>query len=184
MPDAPALPADIVARLRSGDERALEMVFRTCYAPLASFAFRYLRDAAASEDVVQDTFTALWAGRERLAVATSLRSYLYATVRNRALNVRKHDAVVEDWERDESSDGVRALHPAPIRPDHALDEKLLAQRLAEAFETLPERQAQAMVLRWRDELSYAEIAEALGISVKGVEKHLSRGLESLRRFMA
>ena len=40
-----------------------------------------------------------------------------------------------------------------------------------------------MLLRWRDGLSYAEIADALGISVKGVEKHLSRGLAVLRRRM-
>jgi RNA polymerase sigma-70 factor (ECF subfamily) len=38
----------------------------------------------------------------------------------------------------------------------------------------------AMRLRWRDEMSYAEIAEALGLSVRGVEKHLARGLATLR----
>lgn len=181
MPSAPALPTDIVDRLRLGDERALEQIFRTYYAPLVSFAFRYLRDGAAAEDVVQEVFGALWTARARLTITTSLRSYMYGAVRNRALNIRKHEAVVEDWERDESSDDVRALHPSPIQPDQLLDKRLVADRLAKAFDALPERQAQVMLLRWRDELSYAEIAEALGISVKGVEKHLSRGLEALRR---
>jgi RNA polymerase sigma-70 factor (ECF subfamily) len=54
------------------------------------------------------------------------------------------------------------------------------QLLASAFEALPERQRQVMRLRWTEELSYAEIAEAVGISVKGVEKHLSRGLAALK----
>ena len=178
-----ALPVDIVARLRAGDERALEIVFRAYYSALASFAFRYLRDAAASEDVVQDTFAALWTSRDRITVSTSLRAYLYGAVRNRALNIRKHEAVVEEWERDESSDDVRTLHAPPAQPDELLERRLRSQELAEAFESLPERQAQVMLLRWRDGLSYAEIAAALDISVKGVEKHLSRGLEAFRRLM-
>jgi RNA polymerase sigma-70 factor, ECF subfamily len=177
----PVLPPDVVARIRDGDSRAFELAFRAFYAPLASFAFRYLRDSAAAEDVVQEVFGTLWNARERLVVTSSLRAYLYAAVRNRALNVRKHDAVVEDWERDESADDVRELHPAPAQPDQVLDRRILEERLAEAFEALPERQAQVMKLRWRDELSYAEIAEAVGISVKGVEKHLSRGLAALKR---
>jgi RNA polymerase sigma-70 factor (ECF subfamily) len=184
VPDAsPAHSADFVARLRRGDERALEQVFRAYYAPLASFAFRYLRDAAAAEDVVQDVFGALWSGRDRLVITTSLRAYLYAMVRNRALNLQKHDAIAEQWERDEAFEDVRVLHVPPPRPDEVLDRRLAARELAEAFEALPERQAQAMLLRWRDGLSYAEIADALDISVKGVEKHLSRGLEALRRHL-
>lgn len=184
MPDVnDGLPADIVARLKRGDESAVERVFRAYYAPLASFAFRYLHDAAAAEDVVQDTFAALWAARDRIVIATSLRAYLYAVVRNRALNIRKHEAVVEEWEREESSDDGGALYVSPPRPDELLDRSLLAGRLAKAFEALPERQAQVMLLRWRDGLGYAEIADALEISVKGVEKHLSRGLEALRRQM-
>jgi RNA polymerase sigma-70 factor (ECF subfamily) len=176
----PALPPNVIARIREGDGRAFEAVFRAYYAPLASFAFRYLRDAAAAEDVVQEVFGALWNGRAKINVTTSLKAYLFAAVRNRALNIRKHDAVVEEWERDESADDVRELHPAPLSPDLVLDRKLLEERLAEAFESLPERQAQVMRLRWKNDLSYAEIAEALGISVKGVEKHLSRGLAALR----
>jgi RNA polymerase sigma-70 factor, ECF subfamily len=182
--NAPVLPPNTIAQLRRGDDRAFEAVFRAYYAPLASFAFRYLRDAAAAEDAVQDVFGALWASRRTLEIKTSLRAYLYAAVRNRALNIRKHDAVVEDWELDESSDEVRELHPNPPQPDQVLDQKLLDAQLAEAFESLPDRQAQVMRLRWKDEMSYAEIAEAVGISVKGVEKHLSRGLAALKSHLS
>jgi RNA polymerase sigma-70 factor (ECF subfamily) len=155
-------------------------VFRTLYAPLAAFAFRYLRDAAAAEDVVQDVFATLWSTRRSVAIKTSLRAYLYASVRNRALNIRKHDAIVEAWELDESDDDVRALHPPPPPPDVVLDDRMLNDQLAAAFEALPPRQAEVMRLRWQEELSYAEIAEAMGISVKGVEKHLARGLAALK----
>ena len=176
----PALPPNVIARIRQGDARAFEAVFRAYYAPLVAFAFQYLRDAAAAEDVVQEVFGALWASHAKLQISTSLRAYLYTAVRNRALNLRKHDAVVEAWERDEAAPDVRELHPEPEMPDEILDEQERNQLLASAFEALPERQRQVMRLRWTEELSYAEIAEAVGISVKGVEKHLSRGLAALK----
>ena len=59
--------------------------------------------------------------------------------------------------------------------------KLLAGDLDAAMESLPERCRLVMQLRWREQLSYAEIAEVMQISVKGVENQLARGLAALRR---
>ena len=178
------LPSDIATRIRAGDAKAFELVFRTYYQPLCAFAFRFVRDSAAAEDLVQDVFGAVWTTRATIQIKTSVHAYLYTSVRNRALNVRKHEAVVDDWDRDESIDHVRELHPPPIQPDALLDRKLLEARLEAAFDSLPERAATALRLRWRDELSHAEIAEAMGISVKGVEKLLSRGLRALRESLS
>ena len=157
---------------------AFEAVFREHYEALARFAFRFVRDAAAAEDIVQEVFGQLWTDRHSIKIATSLRAYLYAAVRNRALNISKHVAVIDAFERDENA--VESIAPAPAQPDEALDVAELHARLAEAFDALPEKQATVMRLRWRDELTYAEIADVLGISIKGVEKHLSRGLAALR----
>jgi RNA polymerase sigma-70 factor (ECF subfamily) len=154
---------------------AFEAVFREHYQALARFAFRFVRDATAAEDVVQDVFARLWTDRHTLNIATSVRAYLYAAVRNRALNISKHTAVIDAFEFDAES-----IVPASPQPDEVLDVAELDARLSEALEALPEKQATVMRLRWRDELSYAEIADALGISIKGVEKHLSRGLAALR----
>lgn len=175
-----ALPPDIVARLSHGDAEAFELVFREHYAGLCAFAHRFVRDVQRSEDLVQDVFAALWVAREPLEIRTSLRAYLFAAVRNRALNARQRDAVAAEWGRDEGADEVRELHPMPAQPDELFDRRRLEQELAAAIDALPERCAMAMRLRWRDQMSYAEIAEALGISVKGVERLLSRGLQALR----
>jgi RNA polymerase sigma-70 factor (ECF subfamily) len=179
-PAAGALPANAAARIRAGDVKAFELVFRTYYQPLCAFAVRFVRDSAAAEDLVQDAFGTMWATRATTEIKVSLRSYLYASVRNRALNLRKHQAVVDDWDLSESAEDVRELHPRPLQPDTLLDRKLLETRLEAAFTALPERAATALRLRGRDELSYAEIAEAMGISVKGVEKLLSRAMRAMR----
>jgi RNA polymerase sigma-70 factor, ECF subfamily len=175
-----AIGTDLLVRLRAGDARALEELFRQQYEPLCRFAERYLRDRAGSEDLVQDLFAALWARRSRLDIRGSLRAYLFASVRNRALNVRKHQLVERDWEQDEAAPEVRVLHRAPRRPDELLDERELDARVRGAITNLPERCRAVMQLRWHEQLSYSEIATILGISVKGVEIQLARGLRALR----
>jgi RNA polymerase sigma-70 factor, ECF subfamily len=169
-----AIGTDLLERLRAGDARALEELFRQQYEPLCRFAERYLRDRAGSEDLVQDLFAALWARRSRLDIRGSLRAYLFASVRNRALNVRKHQLVERDWEQDEAAPEVRVLHRTPR------DERELDARVRGAITNLPERCRAVMQLRWHEQLSYSEIATILGISVKGVEIQLARGLRALR----
>jgi RNA polymerase sigma-70 factor, ECF subfamily len=180
LPGRASSPTDLARRIRDGEPTALETLFHEHYAALCRFANRYLHDRAAAEDLVQDVFTSLWAGRLRLDVRGSLRAYLFAAVRNRALNLRKHQLVERDWEIDEAIPDVRALHRAPPRPDDLLDDLERRSRLRAALEALPERCRLVMQLRWEEQLTHAEIAEVLGITVKGVERQLSRGLRALR----
>lgn len=179
LPDG-GLPADIAARIRAGDAVAFEQSFRQMHAPLIAFVMRYVGDRARAEEVVQELFLVIWRDRATLDVPGSFRAYLFSGARNRALNVRRRDRTEQDWETDEAHDSVRALHPAPTPPDLAFEAHELSARVAAAFATLPERCRQAMHLRWREGLSYAEIADVLGIGTKGVENQLARGLKALR----
>jgi RNA polymerase sigma-70 factor (ECF subfamily) len=178
--DLSSSSADFVARIRSGDARAFEELFRREYAALCRFADRYVRDVPASEDLVQDLFTTIWANRARLDVRGSLRAYLFTAVRNRALNVRKHTLVEREWAREESAPEVRALHRTPRRPDDILDQSERDARVRSAIAHLPERCRLVMQLRWQEQLAHADIASIMGISIKGVEIQLARGLRTLR----
>jgi RNA polymerase sigma-70 factor (ECF subfamily) len=175
-----AVPADVVARVRDGDARALELLFRAHYASLCGFALRYAGERALAEELVQDLFADLWVRRAGWAVQGSVRSYLFAAVRNRALNLRKRQLVERDWERDEANAEVRELHPRPEPADRALETREMRERVQAALESLPERCRLVMHLRWREQMSYASIAEVMGISVKGVENQLARGVKALR----
>jgi len=174
------VPGDCVERVRAGDLEAFEALFRTTHAPLLAFGTRYVGDAARAEELVQDVFFTLWERRAEWIVTGSVPAYLFAAVRSRALNLRRRDAVEQRWADDEAHEPVRALHPAPSRADTALETAEARSRLETAMAALPPRLAQVMVMRWYGGLSYAEIANTLGISVKGVENQLGRGLKALR----
>jgi RNA polymerase sigma-70 factor (ECF subfamily) len=174
---------DLASRIRGGDVAAFEQLFRLSYPSLCAFAHRYLDDAARAEELVQDLFTELWARRERWEVRGNPRAYLFSAVRNRALNTRKRDRVERDWAADEANADVRALHPMPASPAELLDAAETAAAIDAAMESLPERCRLVMTLRWREQLSHAEIADVMGISTKGVEHQLARGLRTLRRLL-
>ena len=182
--DSPDGPDALVARVRAGDERALETVFRSHYSPLCDFAARYVRQDALAEELVQDLFADLWARRQSWYVRGSVRAYLFAAVRNRALNLRQRQSIERDWEHDEAIADVRELHRPPEAADEILERADLRARLDAALESLPERCRLVMHLRWREQMRHAEIASVMGISVKGVEIQLARGLRAIRDRMS
>lgn len=177
---APATPGSTLARIRAGDSAAFEEVFRSTHPALVAFATRYTGSRERAEELVQDLFLDLWRTRSSWDVRGTLRSYLFGALRNRALNLRRRDAIERGWTDDDSHDAVHHLHVTPVRVDDRMIADEQQAMVEAAFALLPERCRLAMHLRWRDGMQYAEIADVLGITAKSVENHLSRGLKALR----
>lgn len=167
---------ELIARLNSSDEHAFEDIFREHYAKLCTYANSLIKDPDESEEIVQSIFLGLWEGRQELSIHTSLSAYLYRTVHNRCLNKIKHYKVREAHGAEVRylNDGAHEATAEVVLGDE------LRQRIAIAVEELPS-QCQAVFKLSRNEgLSYAEIAERLGISTKAVDKQIVRALRLLR----
>jgi len=104
-----------------------------------------------------------------------MRAYLFAAVRNRALHSTRHAAVARRFEESE-----RAFGGESTRSDDVEDAEQVAA-LTQAITALPGRTRLAIELRWLRQMSHAEVAEAMDISIKGVEKLLANGMRLLRR---
>ena len=163
-------------RLRAGDRAAVEELFREHYAALVGFADGYVRSTAVAEEIVQDVFLNLWRGRERLAGEGTLRAYLFQAVRNRALNHLRHARHVARHAAAAPRDDA-----VPALGDALLVEAELAAAARAAVDALPERCREVFLLSRAHDLSYAEIARALDISVKTVETQMGRALKAIRR---
>lgn len=174
---------DEIARIRRGDAAAFEAIFRAHYATLCRYARGYRLSREAAEDLVQDVFLRVWDARADWAPAGSVAAYLHAAVRNRALDYARHDAVHERWRRHAADDDVVAL--AAVRPvadpaDAALELAELDAVLGRAVARLPDRCRQTFLLCRASELSYAEIAAVMNVSVKTVKEQMARALRVLR----
>lgn len=79
--------------MAGNDQKAFEKLFQKYYAALCDYVLIYMDTKSEAEDVVQDIFVYLWKNRTSIHLQESIKSYLYAMVRNRALNLLKHKAV-------------------------------------------------------------------------------------------
>jgi RNA polymerase sigma-70 factor, ECF subfamily len=171
----------LVARVREGDTRAFDEIFRSYYRGIRMFIESYVASAGAAEECAQDVFMKIWTRRQDWQVSLSIRSYLYAAARNRAIQFLKHERVVRQWSgragRGElptgMSQGVTGADAALLRAD-------LAAAVDRVLSRLPERTRVAWHLRIDHALTYAEVAAVMGISVKGVEFQMARAFRALR----
>jgi RNA polymerase sigma-70 factor (ECF subfamily) len=173
-----AIPdAELVQRLRGGDERALEELFRTHYAGMVLFVRRFVHAPDVAEELVQDVFFKLWAKREGLSEIDALKTYLYRAARNTALNHLRRRKLERSWEEQEAQRGEPTTMGA-TDDDATSDE--VARAVAAAVARLPERCREVFLLSRQGGLTYGEIASTLGISIKTVETQMGRALKSLR----
>jgi RNA polymerase sigma-70 factor (ECF subfamily) len=170
-----------VERIRRGDEAAFQELFRAFYDPLCRFVEGFVRRKAVAEELVQSLFLTLWIRRESWAVRDTLRTYLYATARNHALNHWKRERlfdgyVARAWARRDRAVEIRVMTNADTR----LVSEEVEATVRRAIAALPLRYAPVLQLRWEHGMTYAEIARILDLPVKTVETRVGRALRMLR----
>lgn len=186
IPAAPLTGADdVVARVRRGEVEAFDALYLAWHAPLWKFAFALVRSADVAEELVQDVFLSLWAGRRDWVVRTTVAAWLYGAIRNRALNHRRHERVVARTEGGVDAEAALSGTMGMGRVDaHAMVEAdELRDEIDRALGELSERCRQAIALRWKHDLSAAEIAEVLDASPGAVRVMLTRGRQELARLL-
>lgn len=174
-----------ITRVRSGDLHATEAIFRAYYQRLCAFAERFVGSSDQAEDLVEDVFVRAWEGRRSCVGCESLQSYLYVAVRNRAYKFLRHQKVVVRGAERFSRGGTIPGMSAPVgTPEENAVASELAAAAQRAIDGLPERSRQAYLLHRQHGMSYAAIADAMGIAPKTVENHLSRAVQALRESLA
>lgn len=162
------------------DKKGFESLFKTYYSDLCSYAHHFLRDHAASEEIVQDIFFKLWTKRESLEIKSSIKSYLYQSTKNRCLNLIKHIEIRENYKDHNQS--IRSEQEQYFAQE--MEQVELNDKIQKAINALPtERQRIFRMSRFED-LKYKEIAEKLDISVKTVENQMGKALKFLRDELA
>ncbi|MEP6619357.1 MAG: RNA polymerase sigma-70 factor [bacterium] len=169
-------------RVRAGDAAAFEVLFRSYAAPLCVFARGYVHTPDVAEELVQDLFCWLWDHRSENAVPASVKAYLFAALRNRAINHLRRERLSLDFKASTAKQG--SVTPLHRDADADLMAEDLSAALAVAIRTLPTRCREVFSLVRDDHLTYVEVADVLGISPKTVEIHMSRALASLREQLA
>lgn len=183
-PAAHSADTALLEHIAGGDVDAFEMLVRMYIKPLLAYASHMIGERAAAEELVQDVFCRLWDSRGVVRDAALIKRYLFNSVRNAALNYLKHDRVLRGreakLEREAFAPGMGGANPDPAV---GLEREELAAAISDAVASLPERRRQIVLLR-SQQLSNAEIADVLQISVKTVEAQITQAYAQLRLILA
>ena len=172
---------ELTSLIAQGNRRAFDSFYKAEYKKAVFYTNQYLRNYELSQDVVQDSFIAVWVNRESLDSKFPVQPYLYSIIRNKAINLLKRLSVDQKVKsvllKREYSASLSAL-------SHDSAELLVASQLNEqiskAFSELPEKVYNTFVKSRIKGLSYKEIAEKENVSVKVVEYHITQALKFFR----
>lgn len=168
----------IVKKIKEGDIKVFEVVFRRYYSPLCLYAAGIIGRTDIAEEIIQDLFYVLWRDRESLQIFTSLNGYLYGAVRNRSLQYCEHRQV-RDRHKDKTIS--EKLEISDSTPEEQLEYKELEELINKTLGKMPERRLRIFRMQRFEGKKYAEIAKILSISIKTVEAEMTKALQLLRK---
>lgn len=162
--------------LQLGNRQIFDQLFADYYVNLCRFAYTYLRDDDTSEEIVQEVFIALWEQRETLDINTSLRSFLYTSVKNRSLNYIRNSKTRNYHENEFAME----QHSKVSHIINFCEREELNYLIDQAIKELPVQCRTIFELSRHQNLTYCEIAQQMDISAKTVENQMGIALKRLR----
>lgn len=162
--------------LKSGDEMAFSEIYERFWPLLYRHARRFLKHNDEARDVVQEVFLLLWEKIPTLHIDISLNAYLFAAVRNRALNVIAHSKVKDEY----IAAFERFIEEGEAIADHRLRNEEMARLIRMEIAALPPKMRRAFLLSRETELTYREIAEHLQVAENTIRKQISQAIQRLR----
>lgn len=164
----------IVTGLKNKDKTAFDFVFSYYYTGLCAYARRWVNDPNVAEDLVQDFFVRLWTNSSTIEITSSLKSYFFTSIKNRAINHLKHDKIEEKF-------GVHAVNMSTYEYSNwEFTESELLELIELGMQKLPPRCREIFTLSRFGGKDNGEIAEMLQISKRTVELQISNALKILR----
>ena len=161
-------------------------IFRTSKNGFIQFAYSYLGNMQDAEDVVMESYIQYWENKDKATFQTSnIKGYIFTIIRNRCIDIleerkyllQKNDElykhIIGEIELNISS--LKGCDPSELFTSE------IENIVNDTIKTLPNRTREIFYERYLEQKSYNTIAENFGISVKGVEFHVTKSLNVLRK---
>ncbi len=177
-PEVPVIDdADLVRKAQAGDLGAFEELVRRHQHGLFSYLYRMCRNSSDAEEMAQAAMVKAWEKLGGFRGASSFKTWLYRIGTNLCFNLRSRRKPTEELHETMAA-------PDSERPEAAFQQKLREEAVRKALHCLPEDQRAALVLSVYQDMSYREIAESLGKSVRAVDSLLFRARTNVRKVLA
>jgi RNA polymerase sigma-70 factor (ECF subfamily) len=179
--------AQLMLRVRAGDETSFALLLERHRGPVVNFLHRMVQNRAVSEELAQEVFLRVYRSRETYEPTAKFTTWLFRIATHLALNSIRDGKKERHQESlsDELLEGVErqvADRQASIEQEMVFEVKL--QEIRQAIGALPEKQRAAVLMHKYDGLDYGQIARSLACSESAVKSLLFRAYETLRARLA
>jgi RNA polymerase sigma factor (sigma-70 family) len=164
---------------KTGDAAAFSHLYQQYSAGLYNYGAKFSQDKDLIKDCIQEMFVQIWTSRNSIGNPVHIKNYLYKSFRN--LILKKVTQLQKNQDFDEKEDYEFNVS---LNVEEALIDDERRQHISEQLQItisgLTARQREAIFLKFYEQLSYEEIAEVMGITVKASYKVMARALDFLR----
>lgn len=150
-----------------------QAVFNEHFKAIRNFIYFKTSDPDMADDLAQDTFVKLWENRAKIDRRT-IKAYLYTIAGNLSINQLKRQQLKYKFARS------REMRVDEQTPEYLAQMKEYEEKLQKVLASIPDGSREVFLMNRLEDMKYREIAERLGISVKAVEKRMSRALQIIR----
>ena len=178
--------ADIMLRVKTGDQSAFEYLVQKYRRPMVSFMYRMARNSAAAEDLAQEVFLRVYRSRETYEASAKFTTWLYRIATNLAVNHARdsrHERPEVQVSLDEPDDDTGATLELPDSSLNAEQQLVRRERMLairRRVEALPQQQRLAVIMHKYQQMDYKQIADVLKKSESATKSLLFRAYETLR----
>lgn len=157
-------------------EEIISNLFNECFHSLVFKSFGIVNDYELAKDIVQDVFVKIWQNYQQIKHISDLKPYIFKAVQNSSINYVRDRKNIE-FSKTAVADLNLEYHD---ESDEIEDKELVYNKIHLAVDKLPEKWHKAFILSKYDKLKYYEIAKKMNISIKTVEKYISKALNFIR----
>jgi len=161
------------------DRYKFEQLFKELYPQLLRYCTQFIRNQTIAEDIVQEKFIQLWEKRDTLQINTSYKSYLFAAVRNKCIDIIRsryaHSFITIDEKTNCTAEDANSYQ--------TIEYKEFSDAVTQAVENLPDKCYTVFSMHRYGNLKRKEIAKELNISERTVDNHLAYALKKIKMFL-
>ena len=168
--------------LKEGSYTAFEKIFKSYYPSLLSYGLRFNKDEEEIKDCIQILFLNIWERKEFLGNSDSIRNYLLASLRRLILKRMKKSIPFVELDFDDANFHIELSFESQMIHDQTMRENIIF--LQNAIQNLPDRQKEALYLKFYNDQSFADIAAVMNITTRAVYKLIYKALDSLNEELA
>jgi len=174
-------------KIRDGDEKSLEIVFKKIFAPLCKYTCQIIHDPFLSQEIVQDTLLQIWQNRDEIKIRNSFNAYIFQSVHNHALNALRQLKTKKQSVNHPGSDEIWQFIASHYNVDDDLAEKIFSDEtellIQKTVEELPEQCKRVFRMSRFESRSNLEIANELDLSENTVKTHIYRALHKITEIL-